>query len=224
MKMPHGAAASAPPDLSQRPRKEKKGAQSPSKPKASVPTSKALRVETAPAVVKKTAVISTGQARDVPIPVSSSMPTGVASVPTLILPPTTMAKESTAEFSSPNSPRPAASTGASAATETAPPAAPLTRSILKEAEDKLALLRDHREIFEWVLEKQSSLRGEFVSFLKKDLREIDYVVSDINNQGDRGDFASNALELIKNTYIKHWERSFELISPENLLKRDGEKE
>ena len=101
------------------------------------------------------------------------------------------------------------------------PVAPVTspRSLLKEAEEKLSLLRDNREIFEWILEKQSSLRTEFVGFLKKDLREIDYVVSDINTQGEKGDFAANALELIKNTYIKHWERSFELISPENVLQR-----
>jgi hypothetical protein len=83
-------------------------------------------------------------------------------------------------------------------------------------------LRDNREIFEWILEKQSSLRGEFVSFLKKDLREIDYVVSDINDQGSKDEFAANALELIKDTYIKHWERSFELISPDDLLKKPGE--
>ena len=67
-----------------------------------------------------------------------------------------------------------------------------------------------------------SLRGEFVSFLKKDLREIDYVVSDINDQGSKDEFAANALELIKDTYIKHWERSFELISPDDLLKKPGE--
>jgi hypothetical protein len=94
--------------------------------------------------------------------------------------------------------------------------------MMREAEEKLSLLRDNREIFEWILEKQSSLRTEFVGFLKKDLREIDYVVSDITTQGDKGDFAANALELIKNTYIKHWERSFELISPENVLQRTRE--
>ena len=105
----------------------------------------------------------------------------------------------------------------------AAPAAPVsTRTLLKEAEEKLSLLRDNREIFEWILEKQSSLRGEFVSFLKKDLREIDYVVSDINDQGSKDEFAANALELIKDTYIKHWERSFELISPDDLLKKPGE--
>ncbi|HOF09263.1 MAG TPA: hypothetical protein PLV33_04620 [Opitutaceae bacterium] len=105
----------------------------------------------------------------------------------------------------------------------AAPAAPVsTRTLLKEAEEKLSLLRDNREIFEWILEKQSSLRTEFVGFLKKDLREIDYVVSDINDQGSKDEFAANALELIKDTYIKHWERSFELISPDDLLKKPGE--
>ncbi len=105
----------------------------------------------------------------------------------------------------------------------AAPAAPVsTRTLLKEAEEKLSLLRDNREIFEWILEKQSSLRTEFVAFLKKDLREIDYVVSDINDQGSKDEFAANALELIKDTYIKHWERSFELISPDDLLKKPGE--
>ena len=48
------------------------------------------------------------------------------------------------------------------------------------------------------------------------------MVSDINDQGSKDEFAANALELIKDTYIKHWERSFELISPDDLLKKPGE--
>ena len=151
------------------------------------------------------------------------------------LPVTNMAKDLTAEPSYSAAARPAtAPAGASADRQQQPPGSAVMppavaptpavspRSLLKEAEEKLALLRDNREIFEWILEKQSGLRTEFVGFLKKDLREIDYVVSDINTKGDRGDFAANALELIKNTYIKHWERSFELISPENVLQQTSD--
>ncbi len=134
-----------------------------------------------------------------------------------------MAKDTPSENYAPY--RPAAQQGTQQGANEAPvaPAAPVsTRTLLKEAEEKLSLLRDNREIFEWILEKQSSLRTEFVGFLKKDLREIDYVVSDINDQGSKDEFAANALELIKDTYIKHWERSFELISPDDLLKKPGE--
>ena len=145
------------------------------------------------------------------------------------LSPTNMAKDFSTEPSFASSPRPAApaerpagNAAASAQPAQPAPVAVSPRSLLREAEEKLSLLRDNREIFEWILEKQSSLRTEFVGFLKKDLREIDYVVSDINTKGDRGDFASNALELIKNTYIKHWEKSFELISPDNVLQRSDD--
>ncbi len=134
-----------------------------------------------------------------------------------------MAKDNTAESSNAARPAPTAADQKDANETTAAPAPVSTRTLLKEAEEKLSLLRDNREVFEWILEKQSSLRTEFVGFLKKDLREIDYVVSDINDQGSKDEFAANALGLIKETYIKHWERSFELISPDDLLKQPSEK-
>ena len=163
--------------------------------------------------------------QEAPEPVAESPEAVAQSTQTSSLNP--MAKDTPSENYAPY--RPAAQQGTQQGNQPganeapAAPAAPVsTRTLLKEAEEKLSLLRDNREIFEWILEKQSSLRGEFVSFLKKDLREIDYVVSDINDQGSKDEFAANALELIKDTYIKHWERSFELISPDDLLKKPGE--
>jgi len=173
-----------------------------------------------------------------PVPMDQEAPAAVSSSPTVpaaeppeVLPASTlsssplnpMAKDNTADSSNAARPAPTAADQKDANETTAAPAPVSTRTLLKEAEEKLSLLRDNREVFEWILEKQSSLRTEFVGFLKKDLREIDYVVSDINDQGSKDEFAANALGLIKETYIKHWERSFELISPDDLLKQSSEK-
>jgi hypothetical protein len=91
---------------------------------------------------------------------------------------------------------------------------------VRDAASKLTLLHEHQQTFEWILEKQTGLREEFVGFLKKDLREIEYVVTDMKVSGDKDQFVGNTLDLIKNTYIKHWEKSFNLISPEDLLHRE----
>lgn len=94
----------------------------------------------------------------------------------------------------------------------------------QEAEAKMALIKENRECLEWILKQQSELRLEFLNFLKKDLKEIQTVMSDVRHGAVTDEMAAETLVLIKSTYTEYWKRSFDLISPADLLGPSTRKE
>ncbi len=97
-------------------------------------------------------------------------------------------------------------------------------TVWQEAEAKMALIKDNRECLEWILKQQSELRLEFLNFLKKDLKEIQTVMSDVRHGAVTDEMAAETLMLIKSTYTEYWKRSFDLISPADLLGPSQRKE
>lgn len=87
----------------------------------------------------------------------------------------------------------------------------------QEAEAKLGLIKENKECLEWILKQQSELRLEFLNFLKKDLKEIQTVMAEVKHGDATDEMAAETLGLIKSTYTEYWKRSFDLISPEDLL-------
>lgn len=75
-------------------------------------------------------------------------------------------------------------------------------------------IKEHKETFDWVLEKQASLRAELMTFYKKDLKEIQTALSSIDEKGTGVDFAKQALADVQKFFLEQWMRSYNLVTPD----------
>jgi hypothetical protein len=77
------------------------------------------------------------------------------------------------------------------------------------------ILKEHKEIVSWILEKQAELRAELLTFYKKDLKEIQSSLASISDgvQKTSNDFGAIALKNVQDFFIGEWKRSFNMISP-----------
>ncbi len=89
-------------------------------------------------------------------------------------------------------------------------------SEVQRIDDQLKALSENKDCIEWVLGQQANLRTELMAFFKKDIKEIDSAISDLNLGETAKEFSLKIVELVRDTFIKHWQQSFNLVSPELL--------
>lgn len=77
-------------------------------------------------------------------------------------------------------------------------------------------LESNKEIISWILENQSQLRDELLSFYKKEFKEIDSAISSIDMGEDKITFRLRLLEGIQSVFLSHWQRSYDLVLPHDL--------
>ena len=99
-----------------------------------------------------------------------------------------------------------------------PSEAPKPMTPLQEASMKLEIIKENKDAFEWILKQHSELRVEFISFLRKDMKEIQQVMAEVKSNGMGDEMGQGALDMVKNTYIEHWRKSFDPVPPDNVLK------
>ncbi len=89
-------------------------------------------------------------------------------------------------------------------------------SNMQSFENKLNVLIDNKECIEWILAKELELRSELLKFFKDDLKDIEKSLTEANFGGDSAQLTTDLLETIIKTYQAQWQRSYDLVSPENV--------
>lgn len=84
-------------------------------------------------------------------------------------------------------------------------------------------LESNKEIISWILEHQSQLRDELLSFYKKDFKEIDAAIATIEMGEDKLTFRLRLLEGIQSVFLAHWQRSYDLVLPHDIGTNSGSK-
>ncbi len=79
----------------------------------------------------------------------------------------------------------------------------------------LKTLHDNKDAVNWVLERQAELRGELMTFYKKDLKEIKASLEQMDSK-EGNDFSKKAIEEVTQHFIAQWSRSYDLITPEDI--------
>jgi hypothetical protein len=74
-------------------------------------------------------------------------------------------------------------------------------------------LECNKDVITWILENQSQLRDELLSFYKKEFKEIDSAISSIDMGEDKITFRLRLLEGIQSVFLSHWQRSYDLVLP-----------
>jgi len=77
----------------------------------------------------------------------------------------------------------------------------------------LKTLHDNKDAVNWVLERQAELRGELMTFYKKDLKEIKAALEQMDSK-DANEFSKKAIDDVTKHFIAQWNRSYDLITPE----------
>lgn len=78
---------------------------------------------------------------------------------------------------------------------------------------RLKTLHENKDAVNWVMERQAELRGELMTFYKKDLKEIKASLDQMDAQQDNS-FSVKAIEEVTKHFIDQWRRSYDLITPE----------
>jgi len=81
-----------------------------------------------------------------------------------------------------------------------------------QANSRLKSLHDNKDAVNWVLERQAELRGELMTFYKKDLKEIKVALEQMDSK-DANDFSKKAIDDVTKHFIAQWNRSYDLITP-----------
>lgn len=74
----------------------------------------------------------------------------------------------------------------------------------------LELIKNHANEISWLLEQHANLRSEYITFFKKDLKEIESALQEIINEDKEKN--SGILEKIVTDFRKDLERSYELLN------------
>lgn len=75
----------------------------------------------------------------------------------------------------------------------------------------LELVKNHANEIAWLLEQHASLRGEYITFFKKDLKEIQAALDGLVGEGPEKK-SSAFLEKIVSDFRKDLERSYDLLN------------
>lgn len=73
----------------------------------------------------------------------------------------------------------------------------------------LDLVKNHSNEISWLLEQNANLRSEYITFFKKDLKEIEVALQGITS-GEEG--SNDLLQKITTDFRKDLERSYELLN------------
>lgn len=77
----------------------------------------------------------------------------------------------------------------------------------------LELVKGHANELSWLLEQHASLRSEYITFFKKDLKEIESVLRGLDmDKGGQGELYNQFLKHIVEAYSKDLERSYSLLN------------
>lgn len=79
---------------------------------------------------------------------------------------------------------------------------------------RLKSLHDNKDAVNWVLERQAELRGELMTFYKKDLKEIKASLEQMDSK-ESNEFSKKAIDEVTQHFIAQWNRSYNLITPED---------
>jgi hypothetical protein len=96
-------------------------------------------------------------------------------------------------------------------------------SDVEKSEEHFKSLESNKETISWILDNQSQLREELLSFYKKEFKEIDAALSTIDMGDEKLTFRLRLLEGIQSVFIAHWQRSYDLILPIDLSSNAGGK-
>lgn len=80
------------------------------------------------------------------------------------------------------------------------------------------IVHENKESIKWILEQQAALRAEFMTFYKKDLKEI-FISLSTNNTEDK-EFQQESINTAKEIFTKYWEKSYNLVTPALMDKKD----
>lgn len=84
-----------------------------------------------------------------------------------------------------------------------------------QTNSRLKTLHDNKDAVNWVLERQAELRGELMTFYKKDLKEIKASLEQMDSK-ENNEFSKKAIDDVTNHFIAQWNRSYDLITPEDI--------
>lgn len=79
-------------------------------------------------------------------------------------------------------------------------------------EEHFKMIQQNKESIKWILEQQAALRAEFMTFYKKDLKEIAISLRCENNEDK--EFQQESLNTAKEMFNEYWGRSYNLVTPE----------
>jgi hypothetical protein len=81
-------------------------------------------------------------------------------------------------------------------------------------------ITETKEAISWILERQSELRSELLTFYKKDFKEIQSALGTLGTGGVDA-ITKKALETVERHFIDQWQRSYDLITPCRLNRVNG---
>ena len=84
-----------------------------------------------------------------------------------------------------------------------------------QTNSRLKTLHDNKDAVNWVLERQAELRGELMTFYKKDLKEIKASLEQMDSK-ENNDFSKKAIDDVTKHFISQWNRSYDLITPDDI--------
>lgn len=77
----------------------------------------------------------------------------------------------------------------------------------------LELVKSHANEISWLLEQHANLRSEYLTFFKKDLKEIESVLRGLEGENaGQGELYQHFLKLIVEVFSKDLERSYSLLN------------
>jgi hypothetical protein len=80
---------------------------------------------------------------------------------------------------------------------------------VKQLVNLLNTVKDNKEELEWLLQKQDQLRIEYLTFFKKDFKEISANIKGLNNLGDG--FSNRLIESSVNIFRQNIEQSLSIV-------------